>query len=882
MKLWPRNFSIRHRVMALSLLPMTLLALVLGSYFTMSRVVETRANLHERGKALARLMASAAEFGVLSGNTDLLRSLSAGPVHDEDVADILFFDENFRLLYRSGQFDIEIQRNQHAPILENDTWRFVQPINVAALPLQDNPELISITQPSETVGWVAVVISSYPTVQREREILLRGIGLTLICLSITLIMANRFGRQITHPILRLTKLIERLQRGELDARADTRQTGELHTLATGINRLATRVQESTQQFEFRVDSATRRLTQALRHLEHRNLELQAERQRADAANHAKDEFLARMSHELRTPLTSVIGFTELLTHTPLDSDQKQYLQIINRTSELLLTIIDDILDFSRLESDAIKLEQISFDLEQSLFDVISAQSPSAARKGLELIADLPPDLPINILGDPARLCQILNNLVGNAIKFTEQGEVTLSVRARRPVGAPAQLLFRVRDTGIGIPGDRIGQLFTAFTQSDSSISRRFGGSGLGLVIAKRLVNLMHGRIELDSAEGRGTEVQVELPLLIPDHSPRPHCIAPLPAQSILLYEPHPGSRSALLRLLQPITAHVHLIQDLGELGTIKQPFTLLLAISPAECDQRSVQSLCDRVRAQTDQPIILLLPGHPPMQLRADAIKLLAKPVQPSTLYAHLGLQWNTHDSREPNENRVQLPYPLRILVAEDNDFNRLLIRRLLEGLGAQVRDVSNGREALEAIKQEQPELVLMDVHMPGMDGIQATREIRKHFADLPVIALTANVVPHEHQTLLSAGIDALLLKPINVAELTQTLLQQCERRSGQRLPSQPLNAQLQDSLQSIATPQALHAEIRRLSQGVMDALQQQDREQICSLAHQLIGVAGLYELPLLEDCTARLHWAAQEGSPQQLWRASSRLQRLAAQEQLE
>jgi len=864
---------------------MTLLALVLSSYFTTSRVAETRAYLQERGQSMARLMASAAEFGVLSGNTDLLRSLSAGPVRDDEVADILFFDQDFRLLYRSGQFDIEIQRSQRTPVLKDGTWRFIQPISVATLPLQDNPELLPIDRPSETVGWVAVIISSYPTIQREREILLRSIGLTLACLSITLILADRFGRQITRPIQRLTRLIERLQRGELEARADTSHTGELRTLAIGINRLAARVQESNQQFEFRVDNATRRLTRALRHLEHRNLELQAERQRADEANHAKDEFLARMSHELRTPLTSVIGFTELLTQTQLDHDQQQYLQIINRTSELLLTIIDDILDFSRLESDAIKPENISFDLEQSLFDVIAAQSPAAASKGLELITDLPPDLPVRVLGDPTRLCQVLNNLVGNAIKFTEQGEVMLRVRVQRLPGTPWRLLFYIRDTGIGIPSDRIDQLFNAFTQSDSSISRRFGGSGLGLVIAKRLTSLMGGRIELDSSEGRGTEVRVELPLRMPVQQLRPQCIEQAPLDEILLYEPHPGSRRALLQLLQPIASRVRSIQCLEALHKPAPEgpgYTLLVAISPLACDPDRVQALCDIIRARTGQPMFLLLPGHTSLQIQAAPVQLLTKPIRPSELYSHLGLCWNASNSTEPQEQQVHLPYPLKILVAEDNDFNRLLIRRLLEGLGAQVREVSSGGEVLAALEQEVPELILMDVHMPGIDGIQATRMVRERFAELPVFALTANVVSHEHQALMDAGINGLLLKPIDMAELSKVLLQQCARHLGQDAPAYGCISQPQQALHAAVPPQALHAEIRRLSDAVMEALRRQDRKQIRSYAHQLIGMAGLYDLPVLEDCTTRLHQAAMEGDLRLLWRACSRLNRLARQDHLE
>ncbi|WP_027855654.1 ATP-binding protein [Marinobacterium litorale] len=880
---WP--MSIRFRVMALSLLPMTLLALILGSYFTYTRLAETRTNLLDRGSAMTRLIASAAEFGVLSGNTELLRSLSSGPIRDDEVADVLFYDKDFRLLYRSSRFEIQIQRDQQAPRLEKGTWRFVQPIEPARIPFQDNPELLPISRQPETLGWVAVVISAQPTIQRERDILMRGVGLTLICLMITLFLANRFGRRITHPILGLTRLIERLQRGELDARADVSHTGELRTLASGINRLAARVQESNQQFEYRVESSTRRLTQTLRHLERRNRELQLERQRADEANHAKDEFLARMSHELRTPLTSVIGFTELLTHTRIDKQQRQYLQIITRTSALLLTIIDDILDYSRLESEAIEIEAIPFDLEQSLFDVIEAQSPAAGRKQLELIADLPTHMPLRVLGDPTRLCQVLNNLVGNAIKFTEHGEVALIVEVLRAPELEPRLLIRVRDTGIGIPAERVGQLFSAFTQGDVSISRRFGGSGLGLVIAHRLTELMGGSITLDSVEKSGTEVRVELPLKLPAESPKPVCVETSWRHEIVLYEPCTSSRTALLRLLRPLAADIRLIRRLEEICTLaptKRPRMLIAAVSPQDCSPRSVQALCDRVRAQSNAPLVLMVPGRTPMRLQGDDLNLVAKPPRPGELYDLLGLPFATNASKPQPVSTNQLPYPLEILIAEDNDFNRLLIRRLLEDLGARVDEARSGQEVLNHLIDKRPDLILMDVHMPEMDGIQATHRVREQDKELPIIALTANVVPHEHRALVAAGINDLLLKPVNTNELMRTLLHLCERKLGHSLEAPKPAAGAQPSLKQLTSPELLHDEVQRLAEGVLKAVWQKDLKQIRSLAHQLLGMAGLYDMPVLESCTAELHEAARKGDMRTLWNACSRLQRLAQQEHLE
>lgn len=883
------SLSIRYRVLALTLLPMTLLALVLGTYFTLTRVSENRATLLERGNSIVRLMTSAAEFGVLSGNVAQLKSLAAGSIRHGEVSDILFYDKAFRLLYRDGEFDIWVNRTQQTPQLIQGMWYFVEPIRVEADLMLESPELAPLLQRSETIGWVAVLISAESSIARENQILLRSIGLTLAGLVIALLLANSFGSRVTDPIIGLTRLIERLQRGDLSARASAIETGELRTLADGINRLAARVQESNQQFEYRVESATRRLTQTLRHLEKRNQDLLTARLRADEANRAKDEFLARMSHELRTPLTSVIGFADLLAQSRLNPEQQEYVRIVNRTSELLLAIIDDILDFSRLESNAITIEAIDFCPRQCLLNVIDSQAPRAFGKGLELIADLPLDLPTRVVGDPNRLTQVLNNLVGNAIKFTSRGEVCVRAQIKRKLndrGWSSLLQIEVSDTGIGIPHNRLDQLFTAFSQADNSISRRFGGSGLGLVIARHLTELMGGEIHLQSEEGIGTRVQLTLPLQIQTHTLPPICIDMRPPR-LYVFEPNPHNRRALLRLLSPYLPSIEMVEQIEQFPrqvNNAQPALLLASLNAADYDIHAIEKLHDRIRRLTPLPLILLLPSRSHHDLALQDTQLVSKPARLSRLLPLLNFELpnSVQSPAEPEPAQLQLPYPLQILVAEDNDFNRLLIRRLLEGMGAQVNEVSNGQAVLDYLADTTPDLILMDVHMPVMDGIEATRQVRLRRPDLPVIALTANVVPHEHKELMNAGITDLLLKPIDVPVLLDVLLQQCELKTGQRSLPAPMSKTLRNALRNLAEPAALHEEVRRLAKQALEATTQQDRKQVRNCAHQLIGIAGLYEKPVLEDCTAAVHEAAASGSMRALWYAVSRLERIAAQEALE
>ena len=743
--------SIRSRVLLLSLVPMLTLAAILGTYFTYSRLADNTIKLQERGQLLVGLLASAAEFGVISGNRYQLRILSQKTRQSHpEVRDILFYDANFNMLYRSDDFAVELNPASPPSQQDGDNWLFFSPITSSALLLEHNPELMfDVLQPSQT-GWVAVALSSESTSSARRDMLFSSLLLITAGLLVTAIVAGRFGLRITRPIQALSQVIERLEDGQLDTRAATpHASGELGLLARGINRMATRIQASNREQAEQISKATRQLTTTLRHLERQNEELSLARRQADGANHAKDEFLARMSHELRTPLTSVLGFSKLLQRTQQTPEQQQYCQIIDQTSTLLLTIIDDILDFSRLQSDAIELEQLEFSPRQCLLNLLEMQAPMAQHKGLTLIEELSSELPPALIGDPTRISQILTNLLSNAIKFTDAGEVRLSARVVR-AGRHCKLILSVSDTGIGISPERQRHLFQAFSQADNTISRRFGGSGLGLVIAHRLTQMMGGTLELESQAGIGTRVGLTL--------------------------------------------------------------TLPLAHSTSV----------------------------------------------PAT------------NTPEVYSSAFTLSCPLKVLLAEDNDFNRLLIYKVLTQAGAQVITATTGTLALGAFEREQPDLVLMDVHMPQMDGIQATRAIRQQDTGTPIVALTASVMPHEHQALKQAGANAVMLKPIKLPELFAQLDHLCRDR-GYCTSGQPP----ENTLAAEVDPQTLHLELERQLDALCPAVEAGQLEVVRSHAHQLLGLAGLYQLPELEAVVAELHQAAVAGDIPRCWRRCFRLRRL-------
>ncbi|GGO86524.1 histidine kinase [Marinobacterium nitratireducens] len=862
-----RPLAIRQRVLMISLLPLVIFALILGGYFISTRIDDTQRALIERGESITRLLASASEFGLMVGNHEVLRNLANGISQEPDVADVLFLDSRLELILRTREFKLQLNPQGPYAYEYDNQWYFMQAVRITGISFQDVPEFPEEEPQLDTIGYVVVILSKEQTQARQRSILLGGLLLTLGSFLVTSILARRFGQRITHPIQGLSRVVERLQEGHLDTRAETTLTGELRTLARGINRMAARIQESNQIMESRVDLATRRLRATLSHLETQNQELEQARRKADAANRAKDDFLARMSHELRTPMTSVLGFARLLDQSAATDEQREYTRIINQTSTLLLTLIDDILDLSKLESDAIKLERIPFVLEDVLLDVLEMQAPVAHAKGLELILRLHPATPQTLIGDPTRLRQIITNLVSNAIKFTEYGQVQIFAEAVLSNEEYCQLSLRVSDSGIGIPSDQIQELFQAFTQADTSITRRFGGSGLGLVITRKLTELMGGTIELSSEVATGTDacLSIPFPYRLATEAPSP----PLTdVGTILLYDPHPLMRDSVLSLLQRRQLRVDLAENFADFCQRAGQYPLLIW-GQRPCADAQLPKAATRQLRQHFNGRLLVLCSSTVSEKPDDANTLiLHKPVRRKRLYEAL--------SQQRAEPRTDVASPRLVsdcdlLIAEDNDFNRLLISRILEQAGISPRQARSGLEVLAEVERQLPDLILMDVHMPDMDGIEATRRIRRQYPCLPIIALTANVVKHEHQALIDAGISRIMLKPIDEGKLLNTVQRLCQRNLEQ---ARMLEGRSQLERLEIS-PELLGSELKKQLQGCLEGFASHDRQRMRHHAHQLLGIAGVYEMPELEAVTGEFHQLIEAGDIRELWQALWRLQRL-------
>ena len=647
-------------------------------------------------------------------------------------------------------------------------------------------------------------------------------------------------------------------------------------------------------------------------------ELVSARDAAEAASQARASFLANMSHEIRTPLNGILGMTHLVMGTELTGRQHGYLQNIQRSGKLLLAILNDILDFSRIEAGRLEMERIHFHLDSVFRDLSGMVNARAEEKGLEIVYRIAPEVPLELVGDPLRLGQILTNLVQNAVKFTEQGEVVIAVEVESTEGDQCVLRVSVRDTGIGIEPDRVARLFLPFQQGDSSTTRRYGGSGLGLAICKRLVGMMGGSIGVESEPGQGSTFWFTVRC---ERSREParrirFTRGDFQGERALVVDDVESARLALQEMLAGFGFEVQTagsgMEALGLIGAANgagRGFDLIL--TDWRMPGMDGVELVRRIRRQSaveKLPVVLLMSAYDQEELTRQTAGValdgrLVKPVSPSTLYeAILACRGgNCLDAAEGAAAQPDLSvHGAMILVAEDNELNQQIVRELLEQVGARVEVAGNGREAVEKVRRQHFDLVLMDIQMPEMSGLEAARAIRQDttIARMPIIALTAHALHGDREKSLAAGIDDHLTKPIEPQEFYGTLAKWLElpmgrtglqgpvNRAQETVPEMP-GIDVASGLVHVAGNRTLYLHLlREFLRSQKDApeelgglLQAGDREGIQSKAHSLKGVAANLGMGSVREAAAELEAAAansnQERTRQCLGPLAEQLQRV-------
>ena len=863
-----KEWSIRNRILSLAMFPAMLLAMLLGGFFIQGQMNDLDRELTQRGLMMARQMAQICEYGFIQKDEAILQRIINGALEERDVRAVNIYDQDLQILthtgpqmFKEGLSNTEVMDNELHLVRTPESIRVKAPVFRANLPDLNRPAPAGQRPESgnNPMGWVEVELSTTNTRLTQYQYIASSSTVIVLLLLIFALVSVQIANRLSRPVEAIVDTLNDIQEGRLESRAHIYEGGILAKIAAGVNSLAALIQRINSDYQQNIEQATRENQETIDELEIRNHELTLGRQQALEASRVKSEFLANVSHEIRTPLNGIVGYYGLLERTQTSERQKEYLHNISNATQDLQKIISDILDLSKLDAGKLFIENTPINLRDVIEETLQVLAPSAAEKNLDLIQFIDPEIPEFLFGDRLRLKQVLSNLIANAVKFTPSGSVSVRVYPIRKVGTRVNLQFDVKDTGIGMSDAEQSRLFQAFSQADASIARQYGGSGLGLIISKGLIEAMNGDIHVTSAPGRGSVFS----FTIETDTPRAKDVPELPLEhlSLVVIDHNNDTRADTQGLLTLRGAAVEAFKNAEEF------FSRLEESAVDNVPDCIIYSIHNQIRPEVfsaqaglclrhSVPLIPLLTGN---TANAEAIVprslrslILSKPCTQGRLLSQIALVTGlaiNEPQEKMREDGVDSSPPV-VLAVDDNEPNLKLLITLLRDMVVQVISATSGFEAVAIAEKTHVDLVLMDIRMPGMSGAEATRRIREipGITKLPVVAVTAHAMADERQALMNAGMNDYQTKPISQDELARVV----ERWTGFR-PQSPGRTATKSRSEDISAVFSRELALQRSSGNLLLA-KDMFNKLISSLKSDQAQIVSLWEEESLDDLLEAVH----------------------------
>jgi len=884
-----KGIGIKYQLRITTLIPVFVVALLFAVFYNGQFNKDLKQHVSRLGETYIRQLLPAAQLAMMRDDHRTLQGLINASTINREVVALAFYDADGHLIaYRGGKHSIHtpftppqftgdyVERRRLTPYTAN----FVAPITLPKFNLySDAQDQVSPTplpwQADDTLGWLSIDIDTQPMQIKRYQMYIVTIFITLLGLLISLSIHYFLSKRIYLPIARLRRSMKQINSNEFETRIAVSSKGEIGEIEQGCAHLQKQYLSTIRDMNQHIETATEDLQQSLELLEEKNVGLSLEKKKTEERSRHKSEFLANMSHEIRTPMNGVLGFTNVLLETKLDALQMDYVKTIKSSSQDLLNIINDILDYSKMDAGKLHLDCIPVDLRACVDEVLTLAAPNANKKGIDLIPSTEINVPKTVLGDPLRIKQILTNLVSNAIKFTDQGYVLVHTSIEQETDTDYNLNISITDTGIGISKDDQIKLFQAFNQADTSITRRYGGTGLGLVICKKLAEAMKGRIVLSSEMHKGSTFSVKISLeklaAYEVEKNQSHRFGHL---KVLCFDDNPLQLESLCNGLGCWGIECVRVNAFSQLEEAFQTHT--------ECELAfiNVNEGCEKQVAQVLEkqsiPCVLLSKWliHDAEALGAKVF--LYKPLSTQKLYDTIAtlLNQNAHPSEyDPDlidlRQQVQARHP-DILIAEDNPVNRMLFNSLLCGLSS-INAVEDGKDAVSVCHQKRFDLLILDLQMPRLNGLDAARLIRDESTynrESPIILISANTSDIKPESLKQTRIDLCLQKPIDEKQLLTHVLtmlkQPAQQTSPEAAPSAidwPLCVQKLSGNKEVAE-EFLACFVQELYVNRVEfirLLKQRDLNGLENAAHKLHGACCFCGVPRLQAQVVLLETQARE-----------------------